>query len=94
MLPITDKFNDYAQQVAEQLLTVGVRVEVDSRNEKIGYKIREAQMQKVPYMLVVGEKEVASQTVGLRKRGQGDLGAVAVEQFVADITAEIKERRA
>ena len=51
-------------------------------------------MQKVPYMLVVGEKEVASQTVGLRKRGQGDLGAVAVEQFVADITAEIKERRA
>ena len=94
VLPITDKFNDYAQQVAEQLLTVGVRVEVDSRNEKIGYKIREAQMQKVPYMLVVGEKEVASQTVGLRKRGQGDLGAVAVEQFVADITAEIKERRA
>ena len=75
-------------------LAVGVRVEVDSRNEKIGYKIREAQMQKVPYMLVVGEKEVASQTVGLRKRGQGDLGAVAVEQFVADITAEIKERRA
>lgn len=88
------EFSTVKLPVAEQLLAVGVRVEVDSRNEKIGYKIREAQMQKVPYMLVVGEKEVASQTVGLRKRGQGDLGAVAVEQFVADITAEIKERRA
>ncbi|MBQ5862114.1 MAG: threonine--tRNA ligase, partial [Peptococcaceae bacterium] len=69
------------------------RVEVDSRNEKIGYKIRESQMQKVPYMLVVGEKEATSNTVGLRKRGEGDLGAVDVDQFVADIAAEIKERK-
>ena len=93
VLPITDKFNDYAYEVASKLEAAGVRVEVDSRNEKIGYKIRESQMQKVPYMLVVGEKEATSGTVGLRKRGEGDLGAVDVEQFVADIAAEIKERK-
>ena len=93
VLPITDKFNDYAYEVASKLEAAGVRVEVDSRNEKIGYKIRESQMQKVPYMLVVGEKEATSGTVGLRKRGEGDLGAVDVDQFVADIAAEIKERK-
>ena len=93
VLPITDKFNDYAYEVAEKLAAAGVRVEVDSRNEKIGYKIRESQMQKVPYMLVVGEKEATSGTVGLRKRGEGDLGAVPVEQLVADMALEIKERR-
>ncbi|MBQ2005045.1 MAG: threonine--tRNA ligase [Peptococcaceae bacterium] len=93
VLPITDKFNDYAYEVASKLEAIGVRVEVDSRNEKIGYKIRESQMQKVPYMLVVGEKEATSNTVGLRKRGEGDLGAVDVDQFVADIAAEIKERK-
>ncbi len=93
VLPITDKFNDYAYEVASKLEAAGVRVEVDSRNEKIGYKIRESQMQKVPYMLVVGEKEATSGTVGLRKRGEGDLGAVPVDQFVADIAAEIKDRK-
>ena len=93
VLPITDKFNDYAYEVAAKLEAAGVRVEVDSRNEKIGYKIRESQMQKVPYMLVVGEKEATSGTVGLRKRGEGDLGAVPVEQLVADMALEIKERR-
>ena len=93
VLPITDKFNDYAAQVAAKLSDASVRVEVDSRNEKIGYKIREAQMQKIPYMLVVGEKEATSQTVSLRKRGEGDLGAVAVETLVADLTAEIKDRK-
>ena len=93
VLPITDKFNAYAAQVAEQLIQAGVRVEVDHRNEKIGYKIREAQMQKIPYMLVVGEKEASSQTVSLRKRGEGDLGAVSVEQLVSDLVCEIKERR-
>ncbi len=93
VLPITDKFNVYAAQVAEQLTQAGVRVEVDHRNEKIGYKIREAQMQKIPYMLVVGEKEASSQTVSLRKRGEGDLGAVSVEQLVSDLVCEIKERR-
>ena len=93
VLPITDKFNDYAYEVAAKLEAAGVRVEVDSRNEKIGYKIRESQMQKVPYMLVVGEKEATSGTVGLRKRGEGDLGAVPVEQLVADMALEIIERR-
>ena len=93
VLPITDKFNDYAREVAAKLEAAGIRVEVDSRNEKIGYKIREAQMQRIPYMLVVGEKEATSGTVGLRKRGEGDLGAVAVDQLVNDMVAEIKERR-
>ncbi len=93
VLPITDKFNDYGREVAAKLEAAGIRVEVDSRNEKIGYKIREAQMQKIPYMLVVGEKEATSQTVSLRKRGEGDLGAVAVEQLVADMVAEIKDRK-
>lgn len=93
VMPITDKFNDYGKQVAEQLQAAGVRVELDSRNEKIGYKIREAQMQKIPYMLVVGEKEAEAGTVSLRKRGQGDLGAMQVAQLVADMTEEIKSRK-
>ena len=93
VMPITDKFNAYGQEVADKLEAAGIRVHLDGRNEKIGYKIREAQMQKIPYMLVVGEKEANAGTVGLRKRGEGDLGAVSVDQLIADMTAEIKERR-
>lgn len=93
VLPITDKFKDYADEVANKLLEVGVRVEVDGRNEKIGYKIREAQMQKVPHMLIVGEKEATSGTVGHRDRAKGDMGAVAVDEFVAQIVAEIKSKQ-
>ena len=93
IMPITDKFNAYGQEVADKLEAAGIRVHLDGRNEKIGYKIREAQMQKIPYMLVVGEKEANAGTVGLRKRGEGDLGAVSVDQLIADMTEEIKERR-
>lgn len=92
VMPITDKFTPYGETVVAKLKEAGVRVELDGRNEKIGYKIREAQVQKIPYMLVVGEKEAESGTVGLRKRGQGDLGAVAVDQLVADIVQEIAAR--
>ncbi|NLT96460.1 MAG: threonine--tRNA ligase, partial [Clostridia bacterium] len=93
VLPITSKHADYGMQVYNALNKAGVRVELDDRNEKIGYKIREAQLQKIPYMLIVGEKEQESGTVGLRKRGEGDLGAVPLAQFIENITAEIKEKR-
>ena len=93
VLPITDKFKDYADEVAAKLSAEGVRVEVDGRNEKIGYKIREAQMQKVPHMLIVGEKEATTGTIGHRDRAKGDMGAVAVDEFVAQIVEEIKSKK-
>lgn len=93
ILPITSKNKDYAQKVYNALEKVEVRVELDDRNEKIGYKIREAQVQKVPYMLIVGDKEQEEGAVGLRKRGEGDLGAVPLSQFIADIVKEIKEKK-
>ena len=92
VLPITSKHVDYGMEVFKALDAAGVRVEIDERNEKIGYKIREAQMQKIPYMLIVGDKEQESGTVGLRKRGEGDLGAVPLTQFIENITEEIKKR--
>ena len=91
VLPIADKFIEYAKTVVEKLEAQGVRVELDDRNEKIGYKIREAQLQKVPYMLVVGEKEQEANSVGVRARGKGDIGAVDVNEFVENIVKEIKE---
>ena len=93
VLPITDKFKDYADEVAAKLSAQGVRVEVDGRNEKVGYKIREAQVQKVPHMLIVGEKEATTGTVGHRDRAKGDMGAVAVDEFVAQIVEEIKSKK-
>lgn len=92
VIPVTSHFADYAHQVAQKLKAQGVRVEVDDRNEKVGYKIREAQLQKVPYMLIVGEREVENQTVGVRHRAKGDLGAIAIDEFIGNITKEIKER--
>lgn len=92
VLPISDKFNDYAKEVAKQLEVKGIRVEVDERAEKIGYKIREAQMQKVPYMLIVGEKEVEDRLVSVRKRDQGDMGQIGMEAFVEQIIEEIETK--
>ena len=85
ILPIADRHIDYANEVKERLQKEGIRVEVDSRSEKIGYKIREAQLSKVPYMLVVGDKEVESKTVGVRSRGEGDIGAMSFDEFLAKI---------
>lgn len=90
ILPISDKHLEYANKVKEMLEEKNVRVEVDDRAEKIGYKIREAQLQKVPYMLVVGDKEEAENKVGVRDRKQGDLGAIDVNEFVLKIDEEIK----
>ena len=92
VMPITDRAADYAQQLADRLDAEGVRVDTDLRNEKIGYKIREAQMQKLPYMLVVGDKEAEAGTVSARTRGGVDLGAMPVDDFIAKIKEEIKTR--
>lgn len=92
IMTVTDRSKQYAEKVADWLKEKGVRVEVDARNEKIGYKIREAQVEKVPYMLVVGDKEMENGTVAVRKRGEGDKGAVNADDFVALITKEIKEK--
>ena len=70
----------------------GIRVEIDERNEKIGYKIREAQLQKIPYMLVVGEKEMAEDAVAVRSRKEGDIGQVKVEEFIAKAKEEIEKK--
>ena len=90
VMPITDNQLDYAKEVTNKLRAIRIRVELDDRNEKIGYKIREAQLQKVPYMLIVGEKEVNSETVGVRSRKDGDVGAIAVDEFIKNIKEEIE----
>ncbi len=92
IMPITDRANDYAVELKKKLDAAGVRAETDLRNEKIGYKIREAQMQKLPYMLVVGDKEKEAGTVAVRTRGGVDLGAMPVDEFIAKITGQIKSR--
>ena len=92
VMPITDRAADYAKSVAAKLSEQGVRVETDLRNEKIGYKIREAQMQKLPYMLVVGDREAESGMVAVRTRTGEDLGAMSLEDFSAKILDEIKNR--
>lgn len=93
VLPITDKFNDYAQQIVDKMDALKIRASVDSRNEKIGYKIREAQVKKVPYMLVVGAKEVESGTVSVRSRDRGEEGSIAVDAFIAKLEEEIKSKK-
>jgi threonyl-tRNA synthetase len=89
VMPIAERHAEYAHQLAKKLKDVDVRVEVDDRSEKIGYKIREGQVQKVPYMLIVGDKEAEEGTVALRKRGEGDKGTVAFNTFVEDLRKEI-----
>ena len=93
VMPITDRTADYAGQVCEKLNALGVRVETDLRNEKIGYKIREAQMQKIPYMLVVGDREAEAGKVAVRTRKGEDLGAMDFDEFSAKILEEIKIRK-
>ncbi|MCR5842498.1 MAG: threonine--tRNA ligase [Oscillospiraceae bacterium] len=92
VMPITDRTADYARQVCEKLNALGVRAETDLRNEKIGYKIREAQMQKIPYMLVVGDREAEAGKVAVRTRKGEDLGAMDFDEFSAKILEEIKTR--
>ena len=88
LLPIADRHLDYLYEVKKQLEDKGFRCEVDDRSEKIGYKIREAQLEKVPYMVVVGDKDIENNTISIRKRKEGDLGAMAVEQFLEKIVPD------
>ncbi len=90
VLPITDKQMDYAKEVTEKLVESGIRAELDQRQEKIGYKIREAQVEKVPYMLIVGDKEIEANAVAVRARKDGDLGQMSVDSFLNRVQEEIK----
>jgi threonyl-tRNA synthetase len=92
ILPIIEKQQPYADSVAAQLKKLGVRVEVDTRNEKIGYKIREAQLEKIPYMLIIGDKEVENGQVAVRSRKEGDLGAMDLDAFIQKLTEEIASK--
>ena len=92
VLPISDKFIDEAKKVYEACFNANLKVELDDRAEKIGYKIREAQTQKIPYMLIVGAKEVETNTVSIRKRGEGEIGALSIDDTIAKIKAEIANK--
>lgn len=94
ILPISDKFLDYANTVLQTLKNADIRVEIDDRNEKIGKKIRDTELAKVPYMLVIGEKEMNEGKAAVRKQGTGDLGVKSIEEFVNDILAEVKDKKA
>ena len=93
ILPISEKHVEYAEKLRKAFKKAYIRVELDDRNEKIGYKIRQAQMEKVPYMLVVGDKEEQEGTVAVRSRVEGEKGSVKWEDFLADILAEVKDRK-
>ena len=93
VLPISDKFLPYAQSISQKLKNADIRAEVDDRNEKIGKKIRDSELMKTPYMLVVGEKEMSDNTVAIRRQGKGDAGVKGIEEFINEIKVEIKERK-
>lgn len=94
VLPVSDKFLDYADQVALQLEAKGIRVEVDGQDAKLGHKIREAEVQKVPYMLIVGNQEVEGQSVSVRRHGEGDLGKMSTDDLSSRILQEIGDKKA
>ncbi len=94
ILPISDKFSGYAKEVLQKLKNADIRVEIDERNEKIGKKIRDTELMRVPYMLVIGEKEMNEGRVAVRRQGKGDLGTKSVEEFLTEIVNEVKERTA
>ena len=92
IIPVSEKHFDYAEKVTAQLKKAGVRAECDYRNEKLGYKIREAQLEKVPYMIILGEKEIEQNTISVRSRKEGDLGSKTVEEFIARINDEVENK--
>lgn len=92
ILPVSERFADYCDEVKNTLLNSGLRIDLDNRNEKIGYKIREAQLEKIPYMLVIGEKEKEAGLVSVRSRKEGDLGAMTLEVFLTKINQEISDK--
>ena len=92
ILPISDKFMDYAKELEAKLKLNKIRCMLDDRNEKIGKKIRDAEMSRTPYMLVIGEKEIAANSVSVRKKGKGDLGMISIDDLVKQIRNEIEQR--
>ena len=92
VLPISERLADPAYELCAVLKKAGLRAEVDARNEKIGYRIREAQLEKVPYMLILGDKELESRTVAVRSRKDGDLGSMSAQDFITKIKEEIETR--
>ena len=93
VLPITERTHDFARLIADKLLAAGFRASTDCRNEKIGFKIREAQLQKVPYMLVLGDKEEDRGLVTVRKRAKGDIGEMELSEFITNISTECTQKR-
>ncbi|MEI6536652.1 MAG: His/Gly/Thr/Pro-type tRNA ligase C-terminal domain-containing protein, partial [Verrucomicrobiaceae bacterium] len=93
VLTISEKFDDFANEVYAKLIASGLRVSLDNSSDKIGAKIRNAQLDRTPYMLVIGEKEAAAQSVAVRHAKKGDLGVKPVDAFVAEMIAEVRERR-
>lgn len=92
VLPISQNYFDYTQKITEKLEAAGIRVEHDTRSEKIGYKIREAQLEKVPYMLIAGEQEMEAGTVSVRSRKNGDMGSMSIDDFIKDLLVEVQTR--
>ncbi len=92
LLPIADRHHDYAYEIAAKLEKAGIRCEVDTRSEKTGYKIREAQLEKIPYMLLMGDKDIEGGCVSVRKRGEGDIGAVSVDEFINTILEDVNTK--
>ena len=94
IFPIADRHNDYSYELRDRLRALGMRVEVDDRNEKVGYKIREARLQRIPYMLTIGDNEVAEGTASVRARGEnGDLGTMKVDDMIAKFVEEIETKK-
>jgi threonyl-tRNA synthetase len=93
VLPITDRINEYAEEVGRELRAAGMRVEMNLRSEKIGAKIRDAQLQKVPFMLVLGDREMEQKAVAVRERASGDIGAMSLEEF-KEMARKLVETRA
>ncbi len=91
ILPISEKFNEYAEKVSKFLNNYDIRAFVDDRNEKIGKKIRESELKKIPFMLVVGEKEMENNEVSVRQRGKGDLGSLKLDDFIKTVNEAINE---
>ena len=91
ILPISDRFNEYAENISKVLENGDIRALVDARSEKVGKKIREAELDKVPYMLIVGENEASEGTVSVRKQGEGDLGSVSIEAFAERVQREVAD---
>ena len=93
VIPISDKQKDFAQKVHDELIKAGIRSKLNDANETLGKRIREDEMQKIPYLLIVGDKEITAKAVAIRQRGKGDIGQIAVDKFISQLQEEIKDKK-